>query len=307
MKPNTWIVGTVACTLGLMGAFAGFSMCLDIYGIFRNSKGRHLIAYGDERFAKYLLSAQYVPLNFDGILIGSSVSGNWNSGKISGFRVYNESALGANIVELEALVKQATERPGVQAAFLVVYPALTGSHVFNTMNLSGRMFWDALGSKTLLWAYAELAMTRLHLRRQEHDEFGTIYFEPHLRNARRERPPPGVPPRAEFEIDPVALKAYQQTISVLRMRHVRLIFIAPPIAEDLYTYERSAYQKYLSMFRSFMSPGDKLVDFTSDRYTWFRIDEANFLDGRHMSRSGADKVIALLNAELRDSSGLSER
>jgi len=51
-----------------------------------------------------------VPANFDAVLIGSSMSANWNTSKIKALRVYNESMSAANIVEEKALVDHALSR-----------------------------------------------------------------------------------------------------------------------------------------------------------------------------------------------------
>src|SRR5215468_6006177 len=83
----------------------------DIYGLFREPEHRSLRIYGDERLAKYLLSTRYVPANFDGVLIGTSASANWDTGKMRSLRLYNESLNGGNIVEEKAILDQLLLHP----------------------------------------------------------------------------------------------------------------------------------------------------------------------------------------------------
>ena len=99
MSPPVWLAETIGAIVLLLLIVVLVNMSIDIYGIFRSTKGRHLVVYGDERIAKYLLSERYVPENFDSLLIGSSVSANWNTQGIDSFRAYNESIEGGNIVE----------------------------------------------------------------------------------------------------------------------------------------------------------------------------------------------------------------
>ena len=129
------------------------------------------------------------PNNFNAILIGSSVSANWNAHGIDGFRVYNESLDGGNAVEVKAIADQALASSPIKAAILIVHPYLTASHDFNTVQLTPRLNLEALGSLNLLDAYKSDIEIKLHLGRQEFDDFGTDDFgdipnkmNPHLQN-----------------------------------------------------------------------------------------------------------------------------
>src|SRR2546423_1309606 len=153
MKPQNWFFTTLALIVIVAAVTVASNVTLDIYGLFRDPHGRRLPAIGDDRVAKYLLSKKYVPGNFDAILVGSSVSANWNTGRMRSLRVYNESMTAANIVEEKALVDQALSQPGIKAALLTVHPYLTNSHRFATVQVSERETFGALGSLTLWEAY----------------------------------------------------------------------------------------------------------------------------------------------------------
>ncbi len=74
--------------------------------------------------------------NFDAILIGPSVSANWDTHGIHTLRTYNESLNGSNFVEQECLVQHAVASPGLKAALILVHPSMTASHDFNTVRLT---------------------------------------------------------------------------------------------------------------------------------------------------------------------------
>ncbi len=146
MKPTRWLLTTLVAFLLISAALIGVNMAVDIYGLYRDTKGRHLVDYGDNRIAKYLLSDHYVPQNFDAILIGPSISANWDTHGIHTLRTYNESLNGSNFVEQEALVHKAIASPGLRAALIIVHPSMTADHDFSTVQLSERERWGALGS-----------------------------------------------------------------------------------------------------------------------------------------------------------------
>src|SRR3954471_8317418 len=136
MKPNRWLVTTIVAFLLVAAATVGVNMSIDIYGLYRETKGRHLVDYGDNRIAKYLLSVHYVPQNFDAILIGPSISSNWDTHGIRTLRTYNESLNGSNFVEQEPLIHNAVSSPGLKAALMIVHPSMTADHEFTTVELT---------------------------------------------------------------------------------------------------------------------------------------------------------------------------
>jgi len=107
-------------------------------------------------------------------------------------------------------------------------------------------------------------------------------------------------PGEDFAVDPQALQAYRETISSVRARHVQMVFIVPPLYEKLYAAKREAFRKYLEMLRTFLTPEDQLIDFTSGRYSGLRENGDNFTDGVHLRRSAADETMGMIDARLRE-------
>src|SRR5438045_4724228 len=146
MSSRRWLVVTVATTLAAVALAVVANSALDIYGLFRDPTGRALPAYGNERVAKYLLSRRYVQANFDGVLVGSSVSSNWSLGTLHGARLYNESVNGGNIAEEKAILDQVLENGGTGFALLVVPPFLTESHESHSVTLTPPEPWGGPGA-----------------------------------------------------------------------------------------------------------------------------------------------------------------
>lgn len=297
MTARQWLTETIGATVSLLIVIVLVNMSIDIYGLFRDTKGRRLPVYGDERVAKYLLSEKYVPNSFNAILIGSSVSANWNTHGIDGFRVYNESLDGGNAVEVKPIADRALASSQIHAAILIVHPYLTASHDFNTVQLTPRLNLEALGSLNLLDAYKSEAEAKLHLGRQEFDEFGTDDFgdipnkmNPHLQNL--------MAPGSDFYVDEIAMSNYKALIDELHAAKVPIIFVVPPLWQPIFAAKAGAFASYSRGILANKLDRDLVIDFTSDEFAGFRNDRNNFKDGVHLTNQAAQEVTVEINAKI---------
>jgi len=297
MTARTWLMETVGAALFLLIVVVLINISIDIYGIFRSAKGRHLLVYGDERVAKYLLSEKYVPENFDTLLIGSSVSANWNTSGIDPWRVYNESIDGGNIVEEKAIADQALSNSHIRAAILIVHPYLTSSHEFQTVRLTPRENLTALGSQSLLDAYKSEVRIKFHLEKQEFDEFGTDDFgdipqkmNPHLLKL--------MAPGTEFSIDGPAMASYRTLVDELHASNIQIIYVIPPLLQSIYLSKAGAFAIYSQAALENKREGDRVIDFTSDEFVDFRSNPGNFKDGVHLTNESAQEVVTIINARV---------
>jgi hypothetical protein len=294
MRPRYWLLTTLSTILIVTAAIAGLNMAVDVYGLYRPSRGHRLPVYGDDRVAKYLLSMRYVPENFNAVIVGASISANWDITAIEGLRVYNGSLDGGNIVEEKALIEAALERPGVSVILLLVNPSLTYSHEFETVELKPELKRSALGSLSLWNAYRNMLSIRLGRTPQPFDYAGTETFL----NARSEMNVnmKAMWSEAEFTVDPAALRAYLDLVANLRARGVRIVFIVPPVSEHLLETKRAPLERYLHRMRSEIGTGDLWIDFLAPESEAFCKTRANFSDGVHLTPDGARQVVAQLNA-----------
>lgn len=296
MRPRYWLLTTISMILIAAAAIAGLNMGMDVYGLYRPTHGRRLPVLGDPRIAKYLLSANYVPENFNALLSGASISANWDLTTIERLRVFNESLGGGNIIEEKALIEAALEKPGVSVVFLLVHPAMTYSHDFHTVDLKHDLRRSALGSLSLLDVYKEMVNIRLGRLPPTFNHAGTetymslhTEFNIHMKKMWGE---------AEFNVDPVALQAYLDLVSELRARKLQVVFIVPPTSQRLLEVKRPALDRYVERMRTELGSGDLWIDFMSEEYDGFCRDTANFSDGVHLRPDGARQVVAHINTAL---------
>ena len=296
MKGRNWILLTMAIALSGAASNILLNMRLDIYGLFRDTHGRRLGVIDNERRTKLLLSQRYVPENFDGVLIGSSVSNNWNTGAIRNFRIYNESLDGGTISEEKLLIHKVMQKSGLKLAICVVNPGLTAVHGFSSGDMTEREYWGALGSTSLYRAYAKMVSGRTGAPRYLSDEYGTeLNDDPIKLNAvLREM----WAPDTEFHVDPDAFTDYRELVQELRQHGVRLAVVLPPTYEGLFEPKRQAFLRYTNRLMTVFSSKDTFIDFTAPEFNSLRQDPKNFKDGVHLSRQCAATVVEVLNERL---------
>ena len=298
MTNRRWLILTSFTALALAGLGVAANARVDIYGLFRAAEGRSLPGYGDDRVAKYLLSTRYVPANFDSVLIGSSVSADWDVGHMSSLRLYNESLNGGNIVEEKAILDQLLAHMRPRAVLLVVHPYVTDSHDFNTVNIGPREVYGALGSQNLLDAYKNMLKVKLGKEDLAFDGTGTLDYgestkklNPTLQRIMR--------PGAAFAIDPIALEAHRAMVADLHARGIPIAYLIPPTSEPLFLPKRDAFSGYAATILADRRPQDRLLDFSTAEFAAFSKNVALYADGVHLKQSAAVKLTAIIDERVR--------
>jgi hypothetical protein len=300
LSSRTWISMTVIATLLGGGAVALANARQDLYGLFRDTHGRRLPIFGSERRGKYLLSHRYVPENFQAVLLGSSVTSNWNTGGITLVPTYNESTDGGNISEEKLLAETVLRSPGLRLAICVIHPYLTDSHGLNADEMKPSEYWGALGSISLLQSYklrrtvargGELLAWDAFGAEHKEEVDGLLPLNPVLRRLMKSPDP--------IQVDELALREYAELLAELRQRQVRLVAVIPPTLEELLVPRRDEMDRYARRVLALFTPEELVVDLESPEYRAFRLERKNFRDGVHLSARGADEVVRILDDRLR--------
>jgi hypothetical protein len=299
MTTRRWIAQTLLLTALVGGGLVLVNVALDMYGIFRDARGRHLSLYDSERRGKYLLNERYVPQNFEAVLLGSSVTSNWNTGAMTACRTYNESTDGGNITEERLLVEQYLKSRTPKLAIFVVHPYLTDSHGQSADEMKPSEHWSALGSTTLFSAYKNWLTAVRHHEAADWDDVGTEVGQS----------PDGVKPLnpvlrrimtsdGEVEIDPVALEEYRGLVAALRARGVRIAAVVPPTTAPLLEPHRARLDNYVRKMLATFAAEDRVIDLNGPGFAAFRADPTNYRDGVHLTRRGARQVVAEIDRRL---------
>jgi hypothetical protein len=287
---------TLLLTLVVGGGSVLVNVRLDIYGIFRDPRGRELPIYASEGRAKYFLNLRYVPRNFDAVLIGSSVSDNWPVQDIRSFKVYNESTDGGNITVQKLLVERALREPGLRAVLCVVHPYITHKAGIERSDMSEDEYWGALGSLSLLQAYQRKAKVALGRGKPVWDQFGSeeVPAPPELNPELRAI----MLPDGEVHVDETAFAEYRDLVAELRAKGIALAAVVPPTTEPLFEQRRAEMGRYVARMRALFAPSDVFLDLSTPEHADLQRDPTNFKDGVHLTASGARKIVALLDQAL---------
>jgi len=298
MNSRRWLLMTLLSAAALVGANFLLSYALDVYGILRDPHGRKLatstfhLPMTDDRIFKYMLNQRYVPSNFDGLLIGSSSSENWDTDLIHSFRIYNESLVGDSASEEKILVDQLPAAAHFRVAICALSPFIFSKHYLKH-GLGQVTRREAFGSLNSLGE--EAAKVIADLRQQQSTFFpnGSRSFpdeEPIKKGAHEEL-------GAEyFDIDPQAMADYRSLIQTLQAHGAKIVYVAPPIYLPIYG-DRTEFQRSLERIQAQLPPGP-VINFTDPEYTAFNNDPKNFSDGFHLSPNGAIEISKMLNERL---------
>ena len=280
-----------------------FNTYMDIFALFRPVQGRTISIYGEERIAKYLHSFRYIPEAFDGVLLGSSVSENMDVKNFAGYRLYNASIDGGNVVDLQPIVDNIYRKRDLSLTLICVHRYLTKDHDRKTDFMMPRQYWGALGSPQLLTAYISSAAARRGVVQNLYDDAGTLHFggDTSVKTAREKIDQTvidinqGKAAVGNYYIDPVALADLNEVIEIARHHSKRLVIFYPPTPAPVLAACATQYSHYRDTINGLTQPGDIVVDFNGPDYEKFRSDYANFIDGVHLSSTGAKAVMAELS------------
>jgi len=290
---------TLCCIGGVMAISAVFSWVnwkVDLYGLF--GKGSRIV-YSDERQGKYLLSRRYVPGNFDALLVGTSITDNWDTSKIDSLRMYNGSISGGNISEAKIVADNVLTRTKLKAIVFCVYPYLTQTHGRKAGGMDEREFWGAFGSLQLLRDYAEAVRIERRGKPRAFDEFGMNHLE--FSESRRIWWEKGgiSPPNEDVTIDPVAYAEYGELVQKARSAGTEIFRVVPPINYQRWSQNRDAFTKYFVRMNDLFHADETLVDFNRPEFDPLRKERETFNDGAHLSQKGVSYVMNILNQTIR--------
>lgn len=296
-----WNFLVLGLTLALAAMVIALNYHLNVYGVFGDSRGRKLVVYDNERTTKYLFSYNYIPANFDALLVGTSISDNWDTGQLTSMRAYNASLNGGDISEEALLVGNILQRAHPRIMMFVIHPYLTEASGRKSGYMNPQEYWGALGSIQLLRVYWTKWQVERGLYKREFNEFGQDDYD-----IRPALPGMGVPPGTEsllagqsaLPVNAAALKEYGELLQKVRSSGTKIVGIIPPVESGLWRARGHAYQDYYDKIKLLFQSGELIVDFNAGEFDELRDHPANFPDGIHLSRYAALQIVEVLNQKL---------
>lgn len=299
LDKNTFLIRLALVCLGLTALIVLLNYSIDIFGLFRGKKDR--LIYVNERTSKYLFSYRYVPENFDGFIIGPSLSDNLNPEKLKGFKIYNASSMGANISDLNYLANNFLEKGKMKVAIICLDPYLTKEFGKKSATIDPKEYWGALGSTNLFKTYLFAIARNLGLTKPKYNTVGWHNYELDMAEINSEKAikeklktrsaeTPATNPQADQEL--------KETLQRFRENNIKVIAYFTPVPYELYHLQYDGYRKYTQYTSSYFTKDDILMDLNDEKYKSYTKDYATYIDHGHLSAKGQQFVLSKIQEAL---------
>ncbi len=297
MTSKQWIASSLLAVVAVAGAVAAVNYRINAFGVFGDVRGKAYESYlNQDREAKYLYSFNYIPSNFNGILVGSSISGNWDTRKIALAKTYNLSIVDATMTEEKLLAENILSRGKIRLALFCVYPRMVHAHGRRTAYMQPRDYWTALGSEQLLREYKNHIVAHAEHHKPFFDDYGVLNFSFLERNADQMKAQYRLYHREEIVIDETAFEEYAGLMDEARSKGAKIVGFIPPHYTEV--WNTADYAAFLSRMKALFRQDEPIIDFNEDRYVQFRGNPENFYDGVHISTKETDFLVEELNRRL---------
>lgn len=303
MSHKKFLLTYALITLSIVVCIVSINYCIDIFGLF-GKKDRKV--YINERTSKYLFSYRYIPENFEGFIIGPSLSANLNPEYIKGYKVYNASIMGANISELNYLIDNIIEKGEMKFAIICLDPYLTKDHGKKSANIDPKEYYGALGSTNLLKTYVLYAVRTYNLAPKRyapniHNTVGWDNFELETPNINPKKSIDEKVALKNYEnthIDSIAYGELESTLQKLRKNNIKVIGYFSPVPYKLYQLGKADYQTFENKISLLFNNNDILINLNEEKYKAINDDYNTFIDHGHLSAQGQSFVLGILDSTL---------
>jgi hypothetical protein len=288
-RAASWCRGFLCIVLGTVVGVAAVNYTVNFYSVFRSSERAGVRLYSNERMGKYLLGMRYIPDQFNGILIGSSVSENWPLHQVGGVRIYNASLSGGNISEEKLIADNVLAHGHIALAVFCIHPYLTATHGTKTSYMTSQDYWAALGSLPLFREYAGALLAHAGIGGVLVDEYGISDAPPNaeaqaVRARRLAALKSGATP---LQVDTTAFAEYASLLESARAHGAKIVGFVPPLYAPDYLGQMEEMRAYVARVKTLFAPGEMVVDFTAPEYAAYSLDRGLFLEGVHLRARAA--------------------
>jgi lysophospholipase L1-like esterase len=306
MSSRRFIITALLISFFILISIAAVNYFVDPYGLFHNTKNRKIEVQANERTSKYLLTYRYIPENFEGFIIGPSLSANLNPEEIKDYRVYNASIMGANISDLHYLITNMVERGKMRFAIVCLDPYLTKDHGKKSAMIDPKEYYGALGSYNLFSTYAIQYIRDNNLMPRQLPKglinaYGYNNFNLAMQgNDAKKMILEKVQNRSSepIVIDTAAVRELDETLQFMREHKIKVIGYFSPVPYEIYQLHRAKYVSFQRIIGGLFKDEDVLLDLNLPEYETFTKDYNTYADHGHLSYKGQKFVLGELHKVL---------
>ena len=286
-KPIFWCYGFIITTVLLLASIVASNYYLDFYGIYGDSKGKELRIYTNDRLSKYLLSFNYIPSNFDGLLIGSSSIEGYDLTKIDKVLVYNAAFASASITEEKIIADNVFSSAPMKIVIISMNPNLTFKFGNLDNSMYSREYWRALFSTQALTTQAAALLYSFfgEGKWSSTDAWGKKSMP---LDSNPENRWPSLDHSVYLRTNEDVFDEYKNLIKTARLQGARVIGFNPPMYSKKYQLGKDLYDSYSRRARSIFMPNEQIIDFMASKYDAYNNNSLYFTDGYHLSSVGLE-------------------
>ncbi len=286
-------------TLLLAGLFIFLNYWQDDFGLFEKKRTERRIWF-HEKTTKYLMSYNYIGNNFDGILIGSSVSANMNPQLLPKYNIYNLSLNGGNISELKYLIDKLFTKDTIRYIVICLHPYMTKNSGLKSDQIAPVEYWKSLFSDLPVRVLLEKMWFMVGAQSVFHDSTSgfnddNIFkgnFDFQAKVERKKKIEIGI------HIDPVAYKELGQVIDNAHGKGIKVLAYHYPVYTGIFNrYIPGVWEKYKIEIEKLFNSEDLIWDMNSAEYQIINSEIKNYSDG-HLSDQGAALVLIDIERQL---------
>lgn len=300
MTSKQFVTRTVLLVVILAACFAACNAYVDVFGLFRDTHGRRIKVYYQERMSKYLLAHRYIPENFDSLLIGSSASDNFDTSTFQSVTMYNLSLDGANATELRLIAEEAFRRRHFKVVIFCLNEYLVNTAGRKTSYIHPQDYWSALGSPQLLMTYFSQWLIDRGRKPDLYGADGVFRFN------QREIPADSSKVQIDAEVERIksgesahkftvnqeGLEDLKLLASEAEMHADKVIGFFMPMPESIRQVTKNEREDFAQKVRASFSSRIQILDFNNDSsFEDFRADFDNYRDASHLSERGATTLM----------------
>lgn len=289
------------------------------FGLFGDVRGKEFRVYAFEKSTKYLFSYNYIPTNFDSILIGTSASSlNFDSRSIKNTKTYNLSMNGTNISELDKPIDNILKLGNIKTLFVCLIPSLTATHGMQSSQINSKDYLGSISSDFIIryyyYKYKAIVKPQEDIFKNSYwgyTENSTIMnmLEP-TSEINREHNLILAKGEEYFVVDSIALNELKDMLAKVRKSKIKIFAFYYPYPKRLFETEdfKNGYNIYKNKIDTALDyEKDIVVNFNDDTFNYIRENDLNYFNSHHVSKKGAEKMIKEINSRLIIGSNLVEK
>lgn len=303
-----FIIGTTFVALLLY-----LNIYLNEFGLFTKKNKKEHRVYINERRSKYLFSFNYIPKNFDGILVGPSLSAiEMNTKDIQNNKIYNLSINGANISEQKLLIDNILKYGNIKTFIICLDPYLFMDSGMKTTSINEKEYFDAKYNPVFIFKYFKRRLKGIIENNKRDTIYENSYWgyrhndpleENHTSTLMMDKFISSISKRNYYpsDIDIIAYKELEQILLDIRAYDIKIIAYYFPRPKRVFEamYDQKSYQRYKEQIDKLLNyKSDIIINFEDESYNYFSEDDTNYYDTGHLSIKGGKKLISILNNKI---------